>query len=121
MSLRFKGTDLRPVLTEAIANQCRVMLIKDHGVYFMAERGERQVDNRRALLAYAIGCNPDTDPFDTWWNRADDELGGDDFGEYFDPKEPVFSRILSSQDDLLVLADPETLSLEAVSPVQSGS
>ena len=31
MSLRFKGADLRPVLTEAIANQCRIVLVKDQG------------------------------------------------------------------------------------------
>ena len=36
MSLRFKGSDLRPVLTEAIAGQCRVILVKDQGVYFRA-------------------------------------------------------------------------------------
>ncbi|WP_407605215.1 hypothetical protein [Pseudomonas aeruginosa] len=42
MSLRFRGSDLRPVLAEAIANQCRVALAKDQGVYFLAERGERR-------------------------------------------------------------------------------
>jgi hypothetical protein len=47
MSLRFKGADLRPVLTEAIANQCRVVLVKDQGVYFLAERGERRPDGRQ--------------------------------------------------------------------------
>ena len=39
MSLRFNGADLRPVLAEAEANKCRVVLVKDHGVYFLAERG----------------------------------------------------------------------------------
>ncbi len=57
MSLRFKGADLRPVLTEAEANKCRVVLVKDHGVYFLAERGERTPEGRQKLLAYAIGCN----------------------------------------------------------------
>ncbi|CAM5346114.1 hypothetical protein Q092_01277 [Pseudomonas aeruginosa CF77] len=61
MALRFKGTDLRPVLAEAVANQCRVVLAKDQGVYFLAERGERRPDGRVKLLAYAVGCNPDTD------------------------------------------------------------
>lgn len=70
MSLRFKGADLRPVLTEAIANQCRIVLVKDQGVYFLAERGERRPDGRQQLLAYAVGCNPDTDPFDDWWHLA---------------------------------------------------
>lgn len=46
MSLRFKGSDLRPVLAEAVANQCRVVLAKDQGVYFLAEHGERRPDGR---------------------------------------------------------------------------
>ena len=41
MTLRFKGAELRPVLTEAVTNQSRVILVKDQGVYFLAERGER--------------------------------------------------------------------------------
>ena len=41
MTVRFKGTELRPVLAEAVANQCRIILVKDQGVYFLAERGER--------------------------------------------------------------------------------
>lgn len=39
MSLRFKGSELRPILTEAIANQIRVILAKDQGVYCFAECG----------------------------------------------------------------------------------
>lgn len=68
MSLRFKGSDLRPVLTEAIASQCRVILVKDQGVYFLAEQGERRPDGRVKLLAYAVGCNPDTDRSTTGGN-----------------------------------------------------
>src|SRR3546814_17234405 len=98
MSLRFKGSDLRPVLAEAVANQCRVVLAKDQGVYFLAEQGERRPDGRVKLLAYAVGCNPDTDPFDDWWELARAELGGDDFGEFFDPKDDVFARILPGTD-----------------------
>ncbi|MFK1252112.1 DUF3085 domain-containing protein, partial [Pseudomonas aeruginosa] len=37
-----------------------MVLVKDQGVYFLAERGERRPDGRQALLAYAVGCNPDT-------------------------------------------------------------
>ncbi|MGY6272936.1 DUF3085 domain-containing protein [Achromobacter denitrificans] len=114
MSLRFRGSDLRPVLTEAIASQCRVILVKDQGVYFLAERGERRPDGRQKLLAYAVGCNPDTDPFDDWWELARTELGGDDFGEFFDPKEGVFARILNGTDDLMLSATTTHLSLEVV-------
>ena len=114
MSLRFKGSDLRPVLTEAIANQCRVVLVKDHGVYVLAERGERCPDGRQKLLAYAVGCNPDTDPFDDWWHLANRELGGDDFAEYFDATDGVFTRILHTADDLMLSATATHLSLEVV-------
>src|SRR3546814_7504361 len=88
--------DLRPVLTEAIANQCRAVLVKDQGVYILAECGERRPDGRQKLLAYAVGCDPDTDPFDDWWFLAQRELGGDDFAEYFDPKEDRKSTRLNS-------------------------
>lgn len=114
MSLRFKGSDLRPVLAEAVANQCRVVLAKDQGVYFLAEQGERRPDGRVKLLAYAVGCNPDTDPFDDWWELARAELGGDDFGEFFDPKDRVFTRILQRSDDLELSATSTHLSLTAV-------
>src|SRR3546814_17678019 len=98
MSLRFKGADLRPVLTEAIANQCRAVLVKDQGVYILAECGERRPDGRQKLLAYAVGCDPDTDPFDDWWFLAQREPGGDAFAEYFAPKAGQFTRHLQTTD-----------------------
>lgn len=110
MSLRFKGADLRPVLAEAIANQGRVILAKDQGVYFLAEHGERRPDGHMKLLAYAVGCNP----FDDWWELARTELGGDDFGEFFDPKDGVFARILHSEDDMELSATATHLSLQAI-------
>lgn len=116
--LRFKGAELRPVLAEAIAHQCRVILAKDQGMYFLSEHGERTPEGRRKLLAYAVGCNPDIDPFDDWWELAHTELGGDDFGEFFAPQEGVFARILGSEDDLELSATPTHLSLEVVPPVQ---
>lgn len=51
MSLRFRGKDLRPVLNEAIANKCKIILVKDQGVYFLAERGERRADGCQKLIA----------------------------------------------------------------------
>ena len=121
MSLRFKGSDLRPVLTEAIAGQCRVILVKDQGVYFLAERGERRPDGRQKLIAYAVGCNPDVDAFDDWWELARAEFGGDDFGEFFDPQDGVFALILSGEGDLEVSATATHLSLLAVAPMRNGN
>ena len=46
---------------------------------------------------------------------------GDDFGEFFDPQEGVFARILRSEDDLDVSATATHLSLQAVPPTPSGN
>lgn len=116
MTLRFKNANLRPVLAEAAANRCHVVLVKDQGVYFLAERGERRPDGRQKLVAYAVGCNPDVDPFNAWWEQARVELGGDDFAEYFDPQDRLFARIQSSEDDLELSATQTHLSLQTVDP-----
>lgn len=121
MSVRFKNPTLRAVLVEALVNQCRVILVKDQGVYFMAEQGEQRPDGRQKRLAYAVGCNPDVDPFDGWWELARAEFGGDDFGEFFEPKDGVFALILSGEGDLEVSATETQLSLQAVAPMRDGN
>lgn len=114
--LRFRNADLRPVLAEAVANKCGISLAKDEGVYFIADRGERTPEGRCKLIAYAVDCNPDVDPFDTWWETARAELGGDDFVERFNVQDGVFQHILNSVDDLQISATETHLSIEAVSP-----
>lgn len=120
MSVRFKGAELKPVLAEAVVNQCRVILVKDQGVYFMSEHGESKAGGRRKLIAYAGGCNPDVDAFDDWWELARAEFGGDDFGEFFDPQDGVFSLVLHGEGDLTVEATATHLSLLAVAPAPTG-
>lgn len=112
--LRFKNADLRPVIAEAVANKCALLFVKDQGVYFMSEKGERMPDGRQKLVAYAIGCNPDVDDFDAWWGLAHVELGGDDFGESFNVQEGVFQRILMSNDDLEIAATESHLSIQTI-------
>ncbi|MDA8520431.1 DUF3085 domain-containing protein [Acidovorax sp. NCPPB 4044] len=119
MSLRFRGADLRPVLTEALAQRCKLVLVKDQGVYWLAEHGERCADGRQKLLAYAIGCHPDVDDFDTWWNLAHGELGGDDFAEFFDPGHAVFKQVLHGEFDLWLSATDQLLSVRVVPSTDS--
>ena len=114
--LRFRNADLRPVVAEATANKCALLLVKDQGVYFMASIGARTPEGRQKFLAYAVGCNPDADDFDAWWDLAHTELGGDDFGENFDVQDGVFQRILNSNDDLQLSATKKHLSIVTVPP-----
>ncbi|SFT71502.1 DUF3085 domain-containing protein [Paraburkholderia aspalathi] len=113
--LRFKNADLRPVLSEALGNQCKILLVKDHGVYFMSEHDKRFANGQPRQLAYAVGCHPEIDPFDQWYALAHHELGGDDMAEYFDPAtDEVFQRIFNSKDDLTVAVTPTSVTLCAV-------
>ncbi|WP_405044927.1 DUF3085 domain-containing protein [Paraburkholderia sp. USG1] len=50
-------------------------------------------NGRRRVIAWAVECNPDTVPFDDWWERARVEFGGDDFVEHFDRNDTVFGRV----------------------------
>lgn len=114
--LRFTATDLRPVLLEARERQCSVLLVKDHGVYFMAERGEADPSGHRRHIAYALECDPNKHAFDVWYDRAHAELGGDDFAEQFDIDNPLFLRTINDGYDLTIRATTSHLFLEVVEP-----
>lgn len=114
--LRFTAADLRPVLREARERQCSVLLVKDHGVYFMAEHGESDPPGHRRHVAYALECNPHHDAFDAWYDRAHDELGGDDFAEHFDANDTLFSQVIDDGYDLTIRATASHLLLQVVEP-----
>ncbi|KVW44725.1 DUF3085 domain-containing protein [Burkholderia ubonensis] len=114
--LRFTAADLRPVLFEARARQCSVLLVKDHGVYFLADHGEADPSGYRRHIAYALECNPTKVAFDTWYDRAHAELGGDDFAEHFDANDSLFVRVANDGYDLTVRASSSHLLLEVVEP-----
>lgn len=113
--IHFLATDLRPVIGEARTQQCRILLVKDHGVYMLSEKGETE-NGRRKLIAWAIECNPDTVPFDDWWERARAEFGGDDFVEHFDHNDAVFDRVIDEGFDIQIRADTRYLYIDAVAP-----
>lgn len=110
--LQFAGIELRAVLSEALANDCRIILVKDHGVYLMSEVGETTPNGSRKVLVYATGCNPDLDEFEQWWNVAISELGGDDFSEYLDVNDGLLTELLETGDDLIIRATDTHLYLE---------
>jgi hypothetical protein len=80
----FKPSEtLTQIMYHASAKKEPVFLAKDQGLYFMCQ-SLRAPDGKSALCAYAEGCNPNTDDFDTWWENCRAIAGGDDFGEEFE-------------------------------------
>ncbi|EYU16339.1 Protein of unknown function (DUF3085) [Photorhabdus aegyptia] len=96
--LLFKAKDLKPVLREAIAHQCDVLLVKDQGVYIMSDMGTMQ--NGRHLVAYACGYHPEKD--EGWYERAREAVGGDDFAEKLGFSVLTLNRLLNDKCDLKV-------------------
>lgn len=73
------SAELAQIVGYAHTHHQPVLFVKDQGLYLMT-RGLK-ADAKTAVVAYAEGCNPKTDDFDTWWDNARAIAGGDDFGE----------------------------------------
>ncbi|MBU9363487.1 DUF3085 domain-containing protein [Burkholderia multivorans] len=112
----FNASDLRPVLIEARTRACAVVLVKDQGVYMLSEKSDAPANGQPRLIAYAVGCNPESVPFDEWWHRSHAEFGGDDFAEYLDQNDAVFDRVIDDGWNLEIQADAKHLYLDAVKP-----
>jgi hypothetical protein len=74
---------LNVVIAEVKRFNCPLLFVKDHGVYVMAAKGEKN-SNGMHNVCYANGFNPDTTDFDELWDRMRDACGGDDFCESLD-------------------------------------
>lgn len=64
-------------------------LVGDDGVYLMTNSNPPLLRNprarpekRRNVVVYAAECNPQTLPFDTWYDNKRDGFGGDDGVEF---------------------------------------
>ncbi|MCS5826842.1 DUF3085 domain-containing protein [Klebsiella pneumoniae subsp. pneumoniae] len=84
----------------------RFFFVKDHGVYVMAAKGEKN-SNGMHNVCYANGFNPDTTDFDELWDRMRDACGGDDFCESLD-LDPRSIELLSRTKPCLKIMLSET-------------
>ena len=78
--LLFKNVVLKPVMEELQETGGNLLLVKDFGIYLMAEDGKYQ-DGCCSHIAYADGFDPRLPENESWYENATQEVGGDDFGE----------------------------------------
>lgn len=64
-----------------LADAPGLFLVHDDGVYLMSngEPGDKDPHEHRLYVAYADGCNPDTD--ENCWETSRELVGGDDFAD----------------------------------------
>lgn len=94
-----------------------LMLVGDRGVYLMSNgiphlQAEDKTDNH-SVVAYAEGCNPETDEFDVWYENKRDLFGGDDgadplTGEWLDK---MATMIEAGKSEIQIKITPATLEL----------
>ena len=61
----------------------QLWLVGDHGIYLMSNGDPADLINKedeptKCFVAYAEGCNPNVDDFDTWWHNKREWFGDDD-------------------------------------------
>lgn len=90
-------------------------LVGDRGVYLMSS-GMPMLQNPDApeghhFVAYAEGCNPDVDDFDTWWENKRDLFGGDDASSPLEWVENIDGLIKAGVETIRIKITPASLEL----------
>ncbi|EOI6865100.1 MULTISPECIES: DUF3085 domain-containing protein [Enterobacterales] len=107
----FKAEALIPIINEAMVNDCELILVKDHGLYIMSQHGQKN-GKGHFNVAYAEGFNAELIDFDDWYDKLIDICGGDDFGEYINPKQPLFEELVKMNRDLKITFTPTAFFIE---------
>jgi hypothetical protein len=88
-----------------------LLFVHDQGVYCMSNGrpAQKSATDDSANVAYAEGCDPFSGaPFDEWYGKSRNLVGGDDFVEVFDVDEE-FVRACEECDKFCVDVQQDTL------------
>lgn len=128
MLLRFNKSDVKLLLThtklapahtmpygDGVPAPAGLLLVGDHGVYLMSNGSPNLlIDGTqgkpsptcKAKVVYAEECNPETMPFDEWWEAKRNTFGGDD-GVEFLPVDEVETGMDYDPDFWVIEIDPD--------------
>ena len=115
ISLTFKHEKLRDLLKKAEARwklEVRTLyeettgpgfwLVGDDGVYIM--HNGKTVKTKSQPVVYAEECNPETLPFDTWWNNKNATFGADDGAEFIE--RGIIEQAVEAESDIVIEFSP---------------
>ena len=96
-----------------------VILVHDQGVYLMSNGEPRDIlRGEHSYVAYALGCNPETDG--DWWETARALVGGDDFGETLPWAEDIMQQIEAGSDEIAFEFSDDQIALRDDDEVLAG-
>lgn len=115
--LRFNSRALKAVLKDAAGNGHGLLLIRDRGIYLVAENGSLR-HGRPRYMAYAEGCDPQ---HDAGWQKMTAYLAGPEtFADRPQLSEAVRSRILASEVQLRFLITGRDVEMFCARPRYTG-
>ena len=115
--LRFNNRALKRVLKESTDNGHRLQLIRDRGIYLVAENG-RLRHGRPRYIAYAEGCDPDRDP---GWQKMTEYLAGpENFTDLPELSDATRVRIMASEAQLRFLVAGRNVEMFCARPRHTG-
>ena len=120
ISLTFKYEKLQELLAEAKNRwpyEIRTLYGEDHGPGFrlVGDEGVYIMHNGRVTKAkkqpvvYAEECNPETLPFDTWWNNKNATFGADDGAEFIE--KGIIEQAVEASSDIVIEFSPGEMKL----------
>ena len=109
--LTFKHENLRDLLTEAKKRwkyEVRTLYGEDHGPGFwiVGDEGVYLMHNGKVTKApkqhvvYAEECNPETLPFDTWWEEKNLTFGADDGADFIE--RDIIEQAVEAGSDVVI-------------------
>ncbi|OVZ88303.1 hypothetical protein CBW54_09645 [Yersinia kristensenii] len=108
--LKFTAKSLKPVLAESHRHHGGLLLVKNEGVYVMANKDEQKGG---PIVAYAVGLGPADLP-DRWaLHRASAAAcGGDDFVEFLSLPPFIMSTLMEGYHDLIITMNKRSMSVD---------
>jgi hypothetical protein len=87
-------------------------LVGDQGVYLM--HNGLLIEGQKPPIVFARECNPETMPFDEWWDAKNASFGGDDGVEFIDAD--VVRKAVADKSPLLVTLSPNEMRIATLAP-----
>lgn len=107
--LKFDRDHIKAMLDTVLADDAKIMLVKDDGVYLMSfgDKPANAGPDWKRTVAYARGFDPKKDA--EVWDKSRDAMGGDDGGDEVGTKAVFLEMLEDSVGDLVIHVTPNSL------------
>jgi len=96
--IKFYTSDVLPIVQNVLDNDETFLLVKDVGIYLIPRIITNEQDKK--LVAYAIGCNPNTDA--DWQNNSNKLIGCNSFIDEISPQHDMIQAFNDFEEFIII-------------------